>query len=84
MDARRATRHALRDDGNVHVSTISAGWRKIAVLAGNGERCRFFLLEPSQADNELIFEGFYVRGCFVIAEKVNHMDRARDLDDVRA
>lgn len=53
-------------------------WRRIGVIAGTKDKARFFVLEPSDSEDELIFEDFYVRGKFRISSHVNNTHQARD------
>lgn len=53
-------------------------WRRIGVIAGTKDKARFFVLEPGEGDDELVFQHFFVRGKFRIVEKVNNTQRARD------
>jgi excisionase family DNA binding protein len=59
------------------VTGRAEGWRRIAVLMGNGDKARLFVLEPAASLNEIVFEGFFVRGRFEIVEKDNNPTRAR-------
>lgn len=53
-------------------------WSRVAVLTTDGERARLFVLEPAPgADEQLAHEGFFVRGPFRVAEKVNKTREAR-------
>jgi excisionase family DNA binding protein len=57
-----------------------AGWKRIAVLTGKKDEnsYRYFLLEPADKFQELAFEGFFVRGQFKVAERVNNSREAQD------
>jgi hypothetical protein len=53
-------------------------WRRAAVFtAGSRGSARFFELEPSTEPEKLEFHGFYVRGRFRIARKLNSARGAR-------
>jgi hypothetical protein len=56
-------------------------WRRALVLSGGGGKLRAFELEPSGEANELEFGGFWVRGKFRVARKVNSARAAREAWD---
>ena len=61
----------------LHEGTVDR-WRRAAVFtAGSGASARFFELEPSSEAEKLEFRGFYVRGKFRIARKLNNAKEAR-------
>lgn len=53
-------------------------WRRIGVIASTKDKARFFIIEPADTPEEILFEDFYVRGKFKVVEKVNHTQDARD------
>jgi hypothetical protein len=66
-----------QEQANVWEGTL-VNWRRVGVIAGTKDRARFFVLEPADAEDELTFESFFVRGKFRVVEKVNNTQRARD------
>lgn len=53
-------------------------WRRAAVFtAGNRGSAKFFEIEPSAEEDELAFHGFFVRGKFRVARKLNNPREAR-------
>ncbi|MCC6554038.1 MAG: helix-turn-helix domain-containing protein [Polyangiaceae bacterium] len=59
------------------ISTIPAGWHRIAVLGTGKEICRYWEIEPSEGESVLQFEGFYLRGGFRIIEAISSSPKAR-------
>jgi hypothetical protein len=66
-----------QEQANVWEGTL-LNWRRVGVIAGTKDKARFFVLEPSDVDDELLFEDFFVKGKFRIVETVNNTQRARD------
>lgn len=61
-----------RADGpRVWCGRIPAGWQQIAVKSSGGGRARVFVIEPGPEEREIEWKGFYLRGQFSVAEKVN-------------
>jgi hypothetical protein len=56
-------------------------WRRVAVLTGGRSKLRMFVLVPSTEQNEIPWEGFYVRGKFSIEKKINNPKAAREAWD---
>ena len=48
------------------------------VIASTKDKARFFVIEPADTSEEILFEDFYVHGKFKIVERVNHTQDARD------
>ncbi|AUX35789.1 MULTISPECIES: hypothetical protein [Sorangium] len=53
-------------------------WRRVGVIANTKDKARFFILEPADEYDELLFEGFYVKGKFRIAHREDNTHLARD------
>lgn len=53
-------------------------WERVAVLAAKDDGARLFVLQPADEMNELEFEGFYVRGWFIVTRTENNARRARE------
>jgi len=66
----------VRERANVWQGTLR-NWRRVGVLQGSKDKARFFVLEPSDTDDEIRFENFYVRGKFKRVETVNNAQAAR-------
>lgn len=62
---------------NVWEGTL-LNWRRIGVIASTKDKARFFVIEPADAPEEILFEDFYVKGNFRIVQKINHTQDARD------
>lgn len=52
-------------------------WRRVAVLHGQGDNLRLFILEPAAEANEIERGEFYVKGNFEVKEKVNNRKTAQ-------
>jgi len=65
-----------RVERNVIAGRVSL-WRRLGVLSGGGDAYRFFILEPGDADQELLFGSFFVRGPFRVALKINNSHEAQ-------
>jgi hypothetical protein len=84
-DAGKAFRIKRAEDGDVlekQRANVWQGtllhWRRIGVIASTKDKARFFIIEPADTPEEILFEDFYVRGKFKVVEKVNHTQDARD------
>lgn len=69
--------------GAATVADIQEGWHRIAVLTnlkqkGGPDDQRLFILAPAAEWSNLDCKGFYVRGQFEIAEKINNSREALD------
>lgn len=52
-------------------------WKRIGVIFTNkANKSQFFVLEPGGEDNEVKHGSFYVRGRFVVAEKIHNSQKA--------
>ena len=51
-------------------------FESVAIRSGGDGKHRFFELRPAQDKQELMFQGFFVRGRFQIAHKENNPERA--------
>ena len=65
-----------RIERNIVAGRVSL-WRRLGVLSGGGDAYRFFVLEPGDADQELQFGSFFVRGAFRVALKINNSHEAK-------
>ena len=59
-------------------AAVVGSWKRVAVLAGTKDKVRCWILEPGDVQDEIAFEGFFVRGRFRIVEKINNEVRARE------
>lgn len=60
------------------VSGALPAWSRVAVMTTEGRSARLFVLEPAPgADEQIEHEGFFVRGPFRVAEKINNTREAR-------
>lgn len=59
------------------VETALGRWQRAAVLTAGHDRIRMFVLEPGEQDNEVEFEGYWVRGKFNVVQKINGSAAAR-------
>ncbi len=58
---------------------VADGWtRAIVYTVEKPQRQRAFLLVPNDAEEEIVFGAFYVRGRFRIEERINNPRRARE------
>jgi hypothetical protein len=65
-----------RVERNIIAGRVSL-WRRLGVLSGGGDAYRFFVLAPGDADQELAFGSFFVRGPFRVALKTNNSHEAQ-------
>jgi hypothetical protein len=66
-----------RVDEHVVEGSVSR-WLRVGVISGGPGRYRFFVLEPAEAEDDLKYGPFYVRGRFNVAKKINNSDAAHD------
>lgn len=60
------------------VTGTAGSWKRVGVLAAKDDGARFFVLEPADEQNQLEFEGFYVRGWFRVMCTENNARKARE------
>lgn len=63
--------------GAIHTGHLER-WKRAAVLAGSGDKVRFWQLEPGEELEEIGHAGFYVRGRARVVAKENNPQKARD------
>lgn len=62
-----------------HATEMTVGaWHQIAVMSGAGPEARMLILEPADEENEITNAGFFVRGKFRIAKRLNNLRIANE------
>lgn len=68
----------MKREGAIIEGAITS-WRRVGIISGRGgSEMRFWAIEPADEEQEITFEGFFVRGRFRIVERVRHSEKARE------
>jgi hypothetical protein len=65
-------------DPSLAEGTIPTGWERLVVQTSSDGGLRLFEIEPGDERNEIEHHGFYIRGPFRVARRLNSSEAAED------
>lgn len=64
-------------EGSVVSATLTGDWTEVRVLAGSGDKVRYWCIAPGDEDINVGHAGFYVRGTGMLMAQFNNARSAR-------